>query len=342
MSIVLKDRYGNNKTYNYDTIFVQDVNGELVQFTQGKGESVLESLEVTENGTYTPNEGIDGFDSVTVDVKGAGDGSLEVGVYWKALDLPMPNTTGFTIFELNGELYALANKEATTDSGIFYFYKWENNAWTMVLGSYSFVNILATNYKAVVFNGKVHFAGNELKFHKSFDGITLTTHSDLPSNVSTGSLFVQNNKLKAYSYKNKSVYVWDEATDTWTIESTLSPSSGYLYFYNVDDVIYAVTSSKVYVYDGISLTQVETQSTIYAGNNAVVIGRKMYYNRSDTNKKLNFIYRYDTETNTLETIGSLPGGYSKYPLTVYQNKLALTAYLSMTYTPILVMHEVTE
>lgn len=65
---ILKDWYGKDCRFNHDTIFVQDVNGELVQFTQGKGESVLESLEVTENGTYTPNEGVDGFDSVTVDV----------------------------------------------------------------------------------------------------------------------------------------------------------------------------------------------------------------------------------------------------------------------------------
>ena len=35
----------------------------------GGGESVLEPLEVTENGTYTPDEGVNGFSSVTVDVQ---------------------------------------------------------------------------------------------------------------------------------------------------------------------------------------------------------------------------------------------------------------------------------
>lgn len=65
---ILKDWYGKDCRFNHDTIFVQDVNGELVQFTQGKGESVLESLEVTENGTYTPSEGVDGFNVVSVDV----------------------------------------------------------------------------------------------------------------------------------------------------------------------------------------------------------------------------------------------------------------------------------
>ena len=65
---ILKDWYGNNCTFDKDKIFVQDVNGELVEFTQGKGNPTLETLEVTENGTYTPSEGVDGFNSVNVAV----------------------------------------------------------------------------------------------------------------------------------------------------------------------------------------------------------------------------------------------------------------------------------
>ena len=71
MSIILKDWYGKDQKFDHDKIFVRDENGELVQFTQGKGESVLESLEVTENGTYTPSEGVDGFGQVTVNVEGS-------------------------------------------------------------------------------------------------------------------------------------------------------------------------------------------------------------------------------------------------------------------------------
>lgn len=65
---ILKDWYGNNCTFDKDKIFVQDVNGELVEFTQGKGNPTLETLEVTENGTYTPSEGVDGFNNVVVEV----------------------------------------------------------------------------------------------------------------------------------------------------------------------------------------------------------------------------------------------------------------------------------
>ncbi len=71
MSLLLMDRYGKDQKFDHDKIFVRDENGELVQFTQGTGEPTLEALEVTENGTYTPGEGVDGFNSVEVNVAGS-------------------------------------------------------------------------------------------------------------------------------------------------------------------------------------------------------------------------------------------------------------------------------
>ena len=66
----LKDAYGKEKTFNRDVIFVEDTDGNLVQFTEGSGDlpAVLQPLEVTENGTYNPPEGVDGFSPVTVAV----------------------------------------------------------------------------------------------------------------------------------------------------------------------------------------------------------------------------------------------------------------------------------
>lgn len=65
---ILKDWYGKEKTFDHDTIYVRGKDGNLMPFTFGTGNPVLESLEVTENGTYTAPDGVDGFDSVTVNV----------------------------------------------------------------------------------------------------------------------------------------------------------------------------------------------------------------------------------------------------------------------------------
>lgn len=64
----LKDWHGKEQEFTDDKIFARGENGELIQFTQGEGESTLEPLEVTENGNYTPGEGVDGFNSVSVNV----------------------------------------------------------------------------------------------------------------------------------------------------------------------------------------------------------------------------------------------------------------------------------
>ena len=64
----LKNWHGKEQQFDHDKIFVRNEDGEIVQFTEGRGESVLETLEVTENGTYTPSNGVDGFNSVVVEV----------------------------------------------------------------------------------------------------------------------------------------------------------------------------------------------------------------------------------------------------------------------------------
>lgn len=67
---ILKDSKGNDKTFNHDKIFVQDVDGNLVQFTEGDGDipAVLQDKTITENGTYTADDGYDGLGSVLVNI----------------------------------------------------------------------------------------------------------------------------------------------------------------------------------------------------------------------------------------------------------------------------------
>jgi hypothetical protein len=65
---ILKDRHGKDRTFGKETIFVKGADGELMQFTHGTGNPVIESLEITENGTYTAPEGVDGYNPVVVEV----------------------------------------------------------------------------------------------------------------------------------------------------------------------------------------------------------------------------------------------------------------------------------
>lgn len=65
---ILKDWHGKEKTFDHETIYVRGTDGELMPFTHGTGNPVLEELEATENGNYTPSEGVDGFNSVKVAV----------------------------------------------------------------------------------------------------------------------------------------------------------------------------------------------------------------------------------------------------------------------------------
>lgn len=65
---ILKDWHGKEKTFDHETIYVRDAEDNLIPFTHGTGNPVLEELEVTENGSYAPSEGVDGFNSVKVNV----------------------------------------------------------------------------------------------------------------------------------------------------------------------------------------------------------------------------------------------------------------------------------
>lgn len=65
---ILKNRYGKDRSFDKETIFVKGADGELMQFTHGAGNPVIESLEITENGTYNAPEGVDGYSPVTVEV----------------------------------------------------------------------------------------------------------------------------------------------------------------------------------------------------------------------------------------------------------------------------------
>lgn len=341
MGIILKDWYGKDQKFDHDKIFVRDENGELVQFTQGTGEPNLQDKTITENGTFTADDGYDGLGSVTVDVKGAGGGSLPAGAYWKFDGtISLPNSNYQRWFMLNENLYALTlTATGKTGSNTVSIYKWSGSAWSLLTTTSSlgwYTSFYGMQY--VEYNGKIHFAGNEIEGHFTFDEINgVVRKNDLPKAIS-GGLFVQDGKLKAYCVKDGSVYVWDESSDSWSKEVQLNTYAFYYYvFVNVGEEVYATYSNVLYKYENGVLTKVASASVAF--DQACVVGNHVYCLTRSTNggtlKKVN------VSTGKVVTIGKTPPSTSGWNLDYILGEIRLIG-CDNTYKCNYILHEVTE
>lgn len=119
---ILKDWHGKEKTFDHETIYVRGTDGELMPFTHGTGNPVLEELEVTENGSYTPSEGVDGFSSVTVNV-----GAAKIAV------LEEHEMTGFAPDSTWGYSTLDQAPSYTINEGEQYYVKWDGVTYPVML-----------------------------------------------------------------------------------------------------------------------------------------------------------------------------------------------------------------
>lgn len=240
----------------------------------------------------------------------SGGGSLSAGLYWDCSDYKAPNNYRQTWFEYNGELYAVTNTSATVGN-TYNAYKYSDGGWNIFVtgGSWSaFSSPLAWTF--IEFNGKVHILGNDYDYHYVFDGSTFTLVNTTPNDFSVRSVFIQDSKLKAYSYYDGIVYVWDEDTDTWSSEATIGSKYAYYYFCNIDDKVYAAKSKTLYEYKDGALTQIGTTSisanNIFSHNGCIYYYTNVGDKVSGTYTYRNAFYKFDPSTYEESFVGYGP------------------------------------
>ena len=299
---------------------------------------VIEPLEITENGTYTAPDGVDGYSPVTVEVAGSGGGSLPAGAYWESLDIPYPSLNLQSWFSFQGELYAFIGSY-TTNCDITSISKYSNGTWSSVVSGINITFANPDNVPFVEYNGKIHLYGSDSKSHYVFDGSTITRMNEIPDRLVDNSMFVQDGLLKAYSYANGKAYFWDESTDTWTEEATPGSNDAYYEFFNISGVIYVYGSNKFYTYsDGVlseiwSVTESPDTQMVFGDSIIATIGQK--------DKPL-AIYSFNPITKLREKICTMPQYKRNISLFEYDGKICWFPYCGGVQFTALALHEVTE
>ena len=154
----------------------------------------------------------------------------------------------------------------------------------------------------VLYNGEIHFIGNEYKYHKVWDGgATVRDLNQLPENIYRS--FVYQNRLCAYCQSTGTIYAWNESEDTWEIFAENILSSYYPQTYVINGDLYFVQNKDVYRFENGSAPK------IYA----LSLGGKYlprtkgncfyYYNLGSTGQNL---YKFDVVNGVETKLGGFP------------------------------------
>lgn len=144
---------------------------------------VLETLNVTENGTYTPEEGVDGFDEVNVDVPA----SLPNEELLSEFDFPYNKTNNLSAYtdKLNGEQSTQSNRSIELDEDGYMQFN-ATNGYLWIPQGFGFNKCYRTDIEII---GKSEYVDG--------DG---------------------NNLLKLYFDNNHTILQWDNNNSNWKMQ----------------------------------------------------------------------------------------------------------------------------
>lgn len=290
-------------------------------------------------------------------VKQSSGGGLPAGAYWQEDEVSMPGSYAQTLFMYNGILHCIARVDLTGAKDNGTVYRRENDAWVKVSDIDNAYYVSLEHY-ALEYNGKLHFAGSYKK-HFVYDGTGVFTQlNGLPDEGYTGhyGLFVQDGKLKFLSYSTNSVYIWDEASDTWELEaSQLFGGNNKFYVYSVNGIIYFTseisttehknTNLKIWKYENGASTFLYDTGARFAFIGYARTGKYIYGTSGEPNKGYTALAKFNLETGEIIYLGRYPQITSSQlaPVRLYGvDRLRLFGINSKSAQYNLILHEVTE
>lgn len=266
----------------------------------------------------TPNEG-EAFSKVTIpqpDTLVAGNiaegvtvagilGTLASGgsfnkMYFENDGMGFPNKYMKQLYSYNGDMYCVTDMGSKA-AGVA-IYKYENGSWTQQSVLTDTSQTYYTQMKGFwEYNGKIHarYAQNHFGIE---NGTTLIKYNEFPSSFAY--LFENNGKL--YCQDSYKLYVWDEDSDTWTVEvDRMNESSVDNLVQTADGKTYSLMYGKIYVFENNSWVDIGVTLTNSTSSPAIAMGNKIYFSSSGVNGQQKLCcFDLDTMTETIE--GYLP------------------------------------